>query len=210
MLDDGTSHLVFDDPFKICNGSCLAATTIGFFDDAEKKLCDGLVVVEITDSDVFFNTKTDFHSAGDPPCTSFPPGSWEFSLEAVTTHEIGHLIGLAHSGNGEALMAPSIGPCDNKVLHADDIASRDELYDCDSFTVCAGSETSCTDDVDNDCNGLTDCAESVCSSEEDCLPDDGDGCVNAGGLPAGAECSSDSVCCSDKCKGRTGSKSCKG
>lgn len=34
-------------------------------------------------------------------------------------------------------------------------------------------------------------------------------CVNPGGAPQGASCTSDSECCSDSCKGKPGSKTCK-
>ncbi|MDD5133710.1 MAG: thrombospondin type 3 repeat-containing protein [Candidatus Nanoarchaeia archaeon] len=34
---------------------------------------------------------------------------------------------------------------------------------------CAQSETSCTDNIDNNCNGLTDCADSACVSNAACL-----------------------------------------
>lgn len=37
----------------------------------------------------------------------------------------------------------------------------------------------------------------------------GTGCVNPGGAPQGASCSSNSQCCSNSCKGKPGSKTCK-
>ena len=75
----------------------------------------------------------------------------------------------------------------------------------ESFTVpaaCAGScvptepnEVSCFDNLDNDCDGDIDAADSDCG---------GTSCT-----PAGGSCSANNECCSGNCKGRTGAKSCK-
>ena len=150
-------------------------------------------MVEITDSDVFFSTKTDFWSSGEPDgCTPFPPGSWEFSLEAVTTHEVGHLIGLGHSGDGAALMAPSISSCDAKPLDDDDRDGRDALYAC-TLTACAASETGfCDDGIDNDCDGVIDdcggpvdpCGDGFCDTA---AGEDSCSCVLDCGDPLGTE-----------------------
>jgi len=55
----------------------------------------------------------------------------------------------------------------------------------------AGSETSCGDGTDNDCDGNVDCNDSDCNGVPPC-PD----CVTAGG-----SCSANSDCCSTRCKG---------
>ena len=52
------------------------------------------------------------------------------------------------------------------------------------------TETNCTDGIDNDCGGGTDCADSDCSGDPAC------DC-----LPKSSSCSSDSECCSNKCRG---------
>jgi glucose/arabinose dehydrogenase len=64
-------------------------------------------------------------------------------------------------------------------------------------TTCTPSETpeaSCSDGLDNDCDGLTD------SDDPDC----GGSCE-----PKGAFCSADDQCCSNKCRGPGSNKSCK-
>lgn len=50
-------------------------------------------------------------------------------LESVATHEIGHILGLAHSSVKEAIMYPSLGPRTRKVdLKMDDITGVQKLY----------------------------------------------------------------------------------
>lgn len=50
-------------------------------------------------------------------------------LESVTIHEIGHLLGLAHSPNKEAVMYPTLKPRDKKLdLTLDDIQGVQALY----------------------------------------------------------------------------------
>ncbi|KAL3537019.1 hypothetical protein ACH5RR_000385 [Cinchona calisaya] len=50
-------------------------------------------------------------------------------LESVATHEIGHLLGLAHTNDKEAVMYPSLKPRQKKVdLNIDDIRGIQALY----------------------------------------------------------------------------------
>lgn len=64
-----------------------------------------------------------------------------------------------------------------------------------SCTITESPEASCSDGLDNDCDGLFDAADSDCSG----------GSCSA----SGQSCSSNSECCSGNCKGKTGSKTCK-
>ena len=63
------------------------------------------------------------------------------------------------------------------------------------------TETSCTDEVDNDCDGATDCADTAdCGTAPAC---------SSSCQAIGDSCTSASDCCSNKCKGRSGRKTCK-
>jgi len=59
-----------------------------------------------------------------------------FDLQGVLTHEYGHALGLGHSGNGQATMAPSVGAGQTSIrsIHADDIAGIQCIYGLVSAT----------------------------------------------------------------------------
>jgi hypothetical protein len=125
---DGISDIKFADPLNICKGTCLAATLTGYYNTGQTGTCDGLNVVGITDADIAFNLKYNWHTVAEAGACSR-----QIYLESVTTHEVGHLIGLAHSGSSSALMYPSVSYCVNKVIASDDTNGRNALYDCTSF-----------------------------------------------------------------------------
>ncbi len=56
----------------------------------------------------------------------------------------------------------------------------------------------CTDGVDNDCDGQADCDDGDCAADPAC---------QCGA--AGTSCTTASDCCSGKCKGKAGRKTCK-
>ncbi len=70
---------------------------------------------------------------------------------------------------------------------------------------CTPSPEICDNNQDDDCDGDEDCADADCVDDPACQT----GCVNPGGAPAGTSCVDDIECCSNKCKGRQGNKTCK-
>jgi hypothetical protein len=158
---DGVSDIIFGDPLHICTGSCLAATLTGYYTTSTTGTCGGLTVAKITDADVSFNLSYNYTTPAQGSCSS------EIYLDSVVTHEVGHVIGLAHSGTSSALMYPSVSYCNDKVIASDDTNGRNALYNCT-------------------------------------LNEGGGGCFSAG-----TACTSNSQCCSNSCKGKPGSKTCK-
>ncbi len=62
------------------------------------------------------------------------------------------------------------------------------------------TETLCNDGVDNDCKDGADCLDPDCFLDTACVNDCG---------PVGSDCTSNSQCCSGKCRGRGGAQSCR-
>jgi len=122
---DNQSDILFSDPLHLCTGSCIAATLTGYYNTGQTGTCGGVTMVKVTDADVAFNLGFNYTTAGENDgCSN------EIYLESVTTHEVGHVIGLAHSSVSAALMAPTVSYCVNKPLNTDDINGRDALYNC--------------------------------------------------------------------------------
>ena len=153
VLGDGRSQLIFSDPPGACTGSCIAATFTGFYTTSQTGTCGSLTVASITDSDIVYNLAFNYSTQAKDPggagCAS------EISLESVTTHEVGHLIGLAHSSVSSALMAPTLSYCVNKPLATDDTNGRNALYNCSGggCTPAGGSCTSGSSCCSGSCKG---------------------------------------------------------
>lgn len=121
QLGDGTPMLNFRDPEHACNGNCLAATFTGFFS------ARGDGTTRIDDADIVTNAskKLKWTSTAEPDgCAS------EFFIEGVMVHEVGHLLGLAHTDVAGATMFPSVAACNNgpASTEADDEAGLNALY----------------------------------------------------------------------------------
>ncbi len=82
---------------------------------------------EFEDSDIIFNPNLDFSTHGGPD---------SFDLQAIATHEIGHLLGLDHTAIVSAVMHPRVPPNPTggrpqtfgRVLQSDDQTGSSVLY----------------------------------------------------------------------------------
>jgi len=158
-LGDGVSDVIFSDPLRICTGNCLAATTTGYYDTGSSGTCGSLTVVELTDSDIAFNTSYAYTTVGETDGCS-----GEFYLESVLSHEVGHVIGLGHSNTSSALMYPSISSCNNKAIGTDDTNGRNALYNC--TLVPGGGGGGCDLGAPGDaCTSNADCCSNSCKGK---------------------------------------------
>ena len=71
------------------------------------------------------------------------------------------------------------------------------LCTCGDCGTPPGAELSCSDGLDDDCDGLVDCADGDCADTSTCA------C-----LPKGDVCSSNAECCSGRCRSRRGVSTC--
>lgn len=140
---DGTSTLHFSDPSGFCSGNCLALTIVTYYDSGdvangtvERERCNGTDYLPYYDVDIVTNDGFQWTSEIEDPglfgCSN------EYYIEAVMTHEAGHLLGLGHENDlapAQALMYESLAACDQKLLQYDDLRGRDVIYDCDGDCV---------------------------------------------------------------------------
>jgi V8-like Glu-specific endopeptidase len=143
-------------------------------------------------------------------CSSWPRGDWIYSRDTFGATEGGSSGSPVVNGMGEVVGQLS-GACGTNVNNTCDYVRNATVdgafaaYYADiaqildpspvQCTPTESPEVSCSDDVDNDCDGLVDALDSDCSI--------------GSGFPAGAACEINSECASGKCKGKPGSKTCK-
>ncbi len=117
-LGDGKPMLNLRDPIGACTGGCLAATFTGYYTTRPNG------TRRITDADMVTNTANNLASLGEA-CS----GS-EYYAEGIMVHEVGHLLGLGHSGTVGATMYPSVSACNNNptTIETDDRNGINDLY----------------------------------------------------------------------------------
>ncbi len=88
----------------------------------------------IVDADIMFNPTQPFSTA-----TPTPTG--DFDVQSVATHEIGHALGLDHSGIAAAVMYPfgDTGLSQSRTLAVDDSAGIAFLYPAAAFSTATGT-----------------------------------------------------------------------
>jgi len=118
-LGDGVVMLNFRDPEHACKGTCLAATFTGYYTSRG----DG--TTRITDADIVTNTRNPLTSTREPDGCS-----GEYYVEGIMVHEVGHVLGLAHSNVSGSTMYPSVSSCNNNPasIEADDKSGIQDLY----------------------------------------------------------------------------------
>ncbi|MBI4090978.1 MAG: trypsin-like peptidase domain-containing protein [Candidatus Komeilibacteria bacterium] len=144
-----------------------------------------------------------------PTCSSWPRGERIYSRDTLGATEGGSSGSPVLNSSGQAVGQLS-GACGfnvNDVCDSTANATVDGalayywssvapfLDPAGGCTVTENPEVSCSDGVDNDCDGATD------SNDSDCF---GGSCT-----PAGQLCTANSECCSNSCKGKPGAKKCK-
>ncbi|AWV90484.1 matrixin family metalloprotease [Bradymonas sediminis] len=145
-------------------------------------------------------------------CTS---GNNCTDLQSITTHEIGHSLGLNHSNHADATMYYAYtGGTSARTLSPDDIAGVCTLYpdnscncatdrDCDSGEVCNNGQCEkmrCTSDLmcpyGQACNVASgDCVQPTCAADYQCV--DGFNCENnrcVSSCPTCRECRTHAEC----------------
>jgi hypothetical protein len=151
-LGDGTPMLNFTDPLHVCNGSCLAATFTGYYQDRN----DG--TYRIFDADIVTNSQYNWTSINEGDGCS-----GEFYIEGVEVHETGHGLGLAHTNVSGATMYPSVSSCNNgpASIKQDDSDGLNALYS-DTSSGGGGGNSCDLGQTGDSCTANGDCCSGKC------------------------------------------------
>ena len=88
----------------------------------------------LIDADIVFNPAEQFYTTATTPLTAF-------DVQSVATHEIGHMLGLDHSGIAHAMMYPfgdTFAASQQRTLAVDDVAGIAFLYPETNFSTLTG------------------------------------------------------------------------
>jgi hypothetical protein len=143
-------------------------------------------------------------STSAPVCQSWPRGDRIYSRDATGATEGGSSGSPVLNSAGE-IVGQLSGACGTNLGN-----------ECDSVNNATvdGAFAAYFSQVEPflDPDGGPVCTTEVCDGEDndsDGLVDEGGVCGGGGGLPSGAECSANSQCASNNCKGKPGEKTCK-
>ncbi len=113
VAHDGINIVSFaDDSTPI--GSSTIAVTFSYFKTQNNTLL-------FDEADIIFNPTLNFSTSGETE---------KFDIQSVLTHEVGHLLGLDHSGLVSSVMVPFSQPSQvhQRTLSYDDVAGISEIY----------------------------------------------------------------------------------
>ena len=106
---------------------------------------NGILVAQIIGADMVFNPAYCFSTSQSPPSSFLAtcPDGAAFDLQSIGTHEVGHMLGLDHSGLGHATMFPfgDTGTGAQRTVSVDDAVGEAFLYPNGSFASATGTVT---------------------------------------------------------------------
>jgi len=115
---DGLNVVTFADTSTPLGSGVIAVTYSWFRSEIGN---DGLIRRAVGEADISFSTALEFSTSGEEN---------RFDLQGVLTHEVGHLLGLDHSGLISSVMVPfgAHSQLDQRTLAYDDIVGISETY----------------------------------------------------------------------------------
>lgn len=119
--NDGINRMVFVTNDPDMHGTSIIALSMNTFNTVDGRILDG---------DIKYNEDFTFDASGSPP-------GGTIDLQAVATHETGHMLGLDHSFLADATMYPFYAFA-QRSLEQDDIAGISSIYPDPSFYAATG------------------------------------------------------------------------
>ncbi len=120
LANDGQNSVLFDPTGVNFPTAGVIAFTRSFIDGTDGRTLD---------SDLVFNDRDFFSSVSTPNLTPAPAGQTSVDLQAVITHEYGHMFGLDHTSIAGCTMVPFISnDISQRTLELDDRAGNSTIY----------------------------------------------------------------------------------